>query len=105
MLITIHHTIFDGVSLMTFMSALLDAYVKASEGKEPVMVQQAADYHDFVKWEKELLESEAGKTHLSYWKKQLEGLRCRCLSFRRIIRDHRFKLAEGRRISACFLMN
>ncbi|MEQ7681104.1 non-ribosomal peptide synthetase [Bacillus ayatagriensis] len=72
-LITIHHIIFDGVSLMTFMSALLDAYVKASEGKEPVMVQQAADYHDFVKWEKELLESEAGKTHLSYWKKQLEG--------------------------------
>ncbi|XYJ23386.1 condensation domain-containing protein [Bacillus velezensis] len=72
-LITIHHIIFDGVSLMTFMSALLDAYVKASEGKEPAMVQQAADYHDFVKWEKELLESEAGKTHLSYWKKQLEG--------------------------------
>lgn len=72
-LITIHHIIFDGVSLMTFMSALLDAYVKASEGKEPVMLQQAADYHDFVKWEKELLESEAGKTHLSYWKKQLEG--------------------------------
>ena len=54
-LITIHHIIFDGVSLMTFMSALLDAYVKASEGKEPVMLQQAADYHDFVKWEKELL--------------------------------------------------
>ena len=24
---------------MTFMSALLDAYVKASEGKEPVMLQ------------------------------------------------------------------
>jgi polyketide synthase PksN len=35
---------------------LLDAYVKASEGKEPVMLQQAADYHDFVKWEKELLD-------------------------------------------------
>lgn len=58
---------------MTFMSALLDAYVKAGEGKEPEMLRQAADYHDFVNWEKELLESEAGKTHLSYWKEQLEG--------------------------------
>ena len=89
---------------MTFMSALLDAYVKASEGKEPVMVQQAADYHDFVKWEKSCWKAKREK-RISLIGKSSWKDRCRCLSFRRIIRDHRFKLAKGRRISACFLMN
>ncbi|MBT2575227.1 amino acid adenylation domain-containing protein [Bacillus sp. ISL-51] len=72
-LITIHHIIFDGVSLMTFMTALLDAYTKLSEGKEPNVVLAEADYHDFVLWEQELLKSDTGKAHLSYWKQQLNG--------------------------------
>ena len=57
------------------------------------MLRQAADYHDFVNWEKELLESEAGKAHL-LTEEQLEEARLPVLELRRIA-DHQFKLTRG----------
>ncbi|GER89946.1 hypothetical protein KDW_41080 [Dictyobacter vulcani] len=72
-LITIHHIIFDGVSMMTFIATLLGAYQDLIQGKEPVVTPSLASYHDFVEWEQSMLKSEEGAQHLAYWKQQLTG--------------------------------
>ncbi|PRR99354.1 non-ribosomal peptide synthetase [Bacillus atrophaeus] len=72
-LITIHHVIFDGVSMLTFISTLLDAYSEFIQGREPALQVLSASYHDFVDWEKNMLDTREGAEHLAYWKEQLSG--------------------------------
>ncbi|WP_187959436.1 condensation domain-containing protein, partial [Bacillus mojavensis] len=50
-LITIHHIIFDGVSMLTLISALFEAYQQLLNGIEPLQQPSTADYYDFVDWE------------------------------------------------------
>ncbi len=68
LLIIIHHLIFDGVSLMTFLSTFQKAY-----REKVVKSALPATYRDFIDWEKNLLASSEGQKHLDYWKKQLAG--------------------------------
>lgn len=72
-LITIHHIIFDGVSMLTLISALFEAYQQLLNGIEPVLQPLTADYYDFVEWETRMLNSREGEEHLAYWKEQLSG--------------------------------
>lgn len=73
LLITIHHIIFDGVSMLTLISSLFEAYQHLLNGVEPVQQTLTADYYDFVKWETRMLNSRKGEEHLAYWKEQLSG--------------------------------
>ncbi|MCY9076593.1 condensation domain-containing protein, partial [Bacillus inaquosorum] len=72
-LITIHHIIFDGVSMLTLISALFEAYQQLLDGIEPVLQPLTADYYDFVEWETRMLNSREGEEHRAYWKEQLSG--------------------------------
>ncbi|MEC0624075.1 amino acid adenylation domain-containing protein [Bacillus spizizenii] len=72
-LITIHHIIFDGVSMLTLISELFKAYQELVNGIEPVPQPLKADYYDFVDWETRMLNSREGEEHLAYWKEQLSG--------------------------------
>lgn len=72
-LITIHHIIFDGVSMLTLISALFEAYQQLLSGIEPVQQPLTADYYDFVEWETRMLNGREGEEHLAYWKEQLSG--------------------------------
>ncbi|WP_139492062.1 non-ribosomal peptide synthetase [Brevibacillus dissolubilis] len=72
-LITIHHIIFDGVSMMTFIPALFGAYQDLVQGKTPVVSTTPASYKDFVEWEQAMLAGKEGEEHLAYWKQQLGG--------------------------------
>ncbi|MCY7808516.1 amino acid adenylation domain-containing protein [Bacillus spizizenii] len=72
-LITIHHIIFDGVSMLTLISELFKAYQELVNGIEPVPQPLTADYYDFVDWETRMLNSREGEEHLAYWKEQLSG--------------------------------
>lgn len=72
-LITIHHIIFDGVSMLTLISALFEAYQQLLNGIEPLQQPSTADYYDFVDWENRMLTGREGEEHLAYWKEQLSG--------------------------------
>ncbi|TCS93645.1 non-ribosomal peptide synthetase [Hazenella coriacea] len=72
-LISIHHIIFDGISMMTFIPTLLSAYQDFVQGRNPVVTTLSTDYHDFVEWEQEMLKGNEGEKHLAYWKQHLSG--------------------------------
>lgn len=71
-LITVHHLVFDGASMVTFFSTLFDAYHQLIRGKQPLPTSTTS-YGEFVDWEQNMLASAEGKEHLTFWKKQLSG--------------------------------
>src|SRR5215831_2937295 len=73
LLLTIHHIIFDGASLLPIVTALLDAYLALGAGQRPVLVPVAASYGDFVAWEQEMMTGDVGREHLAYWQRHLAG--------------------------------
>ncbi len=73
LLITIHHIIFDGISVLLFMQSLLNAYFEYIKGKKPMLPFSKTNYYDFVKWEQDMLSNQEGRNHLKYWKEQLAG--------------------------------
>ena len=73
LLIVIHHIVIDGTSLARFLSTLWTAYLDFANGRTPEIRPEKTGYADFVRWEKEMMESETGKQHLDYWKKTLKG--------------------------------
>ncbi|MEH6630601.1 MAG: amino acid adenylation domain-containing protein [Halopseudomonas aestusnigri] len=72
-LLCIHHTIVDGVSVLVLLKQLKDTYEIIFKGGQPSIPQPAGTYSDFVAWEKEMLAGDKGVTHLSYWRGALAG--------------------------------
>nr|BAP05596.1 CalH [uncultured Candidatus Entotheonella sp.] len=70
LLITLHHIIFDGTSMLTFTGDLLSAYQALREGRTPDESDESGSYAEFVTWEQEQLESE-GDNLLAWWKERL----------------------------------
>ncbi|AJQ25409.1 non-ribosomal peptide synthetase [Pelosinus fermentans] len=73
-LINIHHIIFDGSSIMLFLTTLLEAYQQSMKGQPLVPNPASTTYNDFVEWEQKLLTGKAGEEHQAYWKNQLSGI-------------------------------
>jgi amino acid adenylation domain-containing protein len=73
LLVTIHHIILDGTSLVALVKALLQTYQALVQGQEPALLAAEATYDDFVKWEQALLAGEEGRHYLAYWQQQLAG--------------------------------
>jgi amidohydrolase len=72
-LITLHHLVFDGTSVVMILKALLDFYQQLSEGRTVRLSRDLAGYQEFVAWEEAMLASPEGTAHATYWRKQLEG--------------------------------
>jgi amino acid adenylation domain-containing protein len=72
--ITLHHSLFDGMSMTVLTSELAVIYQAYFDGKpcplEPLQIQ----YGDFSVWQKEFLEGPEMKRQLAYWKKRLDGM-------------------------------
>jgi len=73
LLVTVHHLVFDGASAAVLTHALWHAYGCFAAGSDGPDRPQAADYIDFVAWERDLLASERGQGQLRYWQQQLSG--------------------------------
>ena len=71
--LSIHHIITDGTSAILLMETLLNTYIDFCKGRKPSFNDSKVSFKDYVMWEKEMLSGPAGKEHLEYWKKQLEG--------------------------------
>ena len=77
LLLTIHHIIIDGTSMIRLIESLLQIYQALARGQEPHLAEiidvTEGTYHDFVQWEEEMLAGEAGQKNSSYWQAQLAG--------------------------------
>ncbi|CAM2011293.1 non-ribosomal peptide synthetase [Acanthopleuribacter pedis] len=73
LLVTLHHIIFDGTSMKTFIADLLTTYTALCDGREPQTAPQAdGGYADFVAWEQNHL-AEQGDQLSAWWRDHLAG--------------------------------
>ncbi len=73
LVMTVHHTVFDGWSMSVLwreFGAVYEAYRSGSPSPLPDLPIQ---YADFAAWQKRLLEGPVRDSHTDYWRKQLAG--------------------------------
>lgn len=70
LVLTMHHTIFDGWSLSVFMQELTTIYESISKGVTPEL-PDVNQYTDFVQWHQSQVTEEMIDQQLNYWKKKL----------------------------------
>ncbi len=72
-LIVIHHIVFDGASIPRYLNSLLENYATRYSEPESNAIDRGTDYHNFVEWEQQYLDSSEGDDAKFYWEKVLEG--------------------------------
>lgn len=71
--LTLHHIIFDGISIyQVFLTELRTLYEAFSAGKPSPLPELPLQYADFALWQREQLQHNVLDKHLSYWKEQLK---------------------------------
>lgn len=72
--VSIHHAVFDGMSMTVLTREIAAIYQAYFEGKpcplEPLPIQ----FGDYSVWQKDFLDGPEMKQQLGYWKKRLEGM-------------------------------
>ena len=72
--LTLHHIIFDGVSIhRTFLPELAATYAAFATGNESPFPIPALQYADYAIWREEQLAAPAMAWHLDYWRRELAG--------------------------------
>ena len=72
---TMHHLIFDGVSLYNvFLQELAVLYQAFCEGKPSPLPELSIQYADFAYWQRQWLQAEVLAPQLNYWQKHLANL-------------------------------
>jgi amino acid adenylation domain-containing protein len=72
--LTLHHIIFDGVSIYKILVPELSAIYAAYEaGETPTLPEPKLHYGDYAIWRTQRIESGALDSHMAYWKEHLSG--------------------------------
>ena len=72
--LTLHHLLFDGVSLyQVFLPELQTSYRAFSEGREPSLSPVPVQYADACLYDQQHRDSAANSRHMRYWERQLAG--------------------------------
>jgi amino acid adenylation domain-containing protein/non-ribosomal peptide synthase protein (TIGR01720 family) len=74
LLLTIHHSIFDGWSIGILLRELAAVYTELSTGQPALLPDLPLQYADYSVWQQEWLQGEVLEKQLTYWKQQLEGI-------------------------------
>ncbi len=73
-ILTLHHIIFDGLSIYgVFLPELMTFYRAFSHGQEPSLPALPLQYGDFAVWRRKQLLENAQAPQMEYWRKHLEG--------------------------------
>ncbi|MCG8615929.1 MAG: amino acid adenylation domain-containing protein [Desulfobacterales bacterium] len=72
-LLGLHHIAGDARSLAILGQELCDLYSAEIQGRAAELPPPTSDYTDFIRWEKERLESATGEKTAAYWQRQLAG--------------------------------
>ncbi|HEX8118987.1 MAG TPA: condensation domain-containing protein, partial [Pyrinomonadaceae bacterium] len=73
LVLTMHHIVFDGLSLIAMMREIGQLYVACKLGLPSPLPELPIQYADFAVWQREWLGGETLETHLAYWREQLGG--------------------------------
>ncbi|RKH09758.1 amino acid adenylation domain-containing protein, partial [Corallococcus sp. CA053C] len=73
-LLTIHHTVFDGWSMSVLMRELSEAYGALVAGAQPVLPELPFQYADFAAWQRQWLSGEELERQTTWWSQQLHGM-------------------------------
>ena len=71
-LITVHHIVFDGVSLFSMLREFKKTYAAKAGGSKVNLPSLKHSYRDFVKWQSELVSSPRGEELFAYWRDRLD---------------------------------
>jgi amino acid adenylation domain-containing protein len=72
--ITLHHMIFDGLSIYRVFLAELGALYEAfSSGEKSPLPELPIQYADFAQWQRDYLRNGVLAKHLEYWREKLSG--------------------------------
>jgi amino acid adenylation domain-containing protein len=74
LLLTLHHIIADGWSLGVLVRELAALYATSAAGRPAALPDLPIQYADFALWQRELLQGDALRMQLDYWRKQLSDL-------------------------------
>jgi len=73
LLLTMHHIISDGWSVGVLLRELTVLYDAYSAGRSSPLPKLPIQYVDFALFQRQWLQGDILKTHLAYWKRQLDG--------------------------------
>ncbi len=73
LLLSMHHIIFDGWSIGIFFRELATLYESYSAREPASLSDPTLQYSDFAYWQRQWLQGDALKTHLTFWKAYLSG--------------------------------
>ncbi len=71
---TVHHALFDGMSMAIFGKELAEFYQAFFENRAPRLEPLAIQYGDYSVWQKEFLQSAKIHGQIDYWKHKLKGM-------------------------------
>ena len=72
-LLTMHHIVSDGWSILLFFKELSALFQAFSNGKASPLSELPIQYTDYADWQREWLRGELLEQQLAYWKSQLAG--------------------------------
>ncbi|QDV57927.1 non-ribosomal peptide synthetase [Rosistilla oblonga] len=73
LLIVVHHIVFDASSLWVMQDELKQIYSGEVSGEDCLLPALPAKFSEFVNWQREFPETDAGSKQWEYWKHQLSG--------------------------------
>ena len=73
LLFVVHHIIFDGTSGVLLLKEFLHLFEQYVQGIPFSNLQIRNDFFDYIKWEKNYIQSQQGKEDLTFWKKKILG--------------------------------
>ncbi|MGB3205488.1 MAG: amino acid adenylation domain-containing protein, partial [Crinalium sp.] len=75
LVLTVHHIVYDGVSINNvFYKELQILYKAGCEGQPALLPELTIQYADYTVWQRQWLQQEWSKHHLEYWQQKLANL-------------------------------
>jgi amino acid adenylation domain-containing protein len=78
--LNLHHLVSDAASQSILIQELINSYTARAVGQKPDISEPAIQFADFCLWQRDLLDSDLGQSHLAYWRNKLRTIpRATCL--------------------------
>jgi amino acid adenylation domain-containing protein/non-ribosomal peptide synthase protein (TIGR01720 family) len=72
-LLTMHHIVSDGWSTSVLVREVVTLYEAFAQGRHAALPELPVQYADFAHWQRQWMQGEVLREHLSYWERQLRG--------------------------------
>ena len=87
---TVHHIIFDGWSVGTFVDEMCANYTAYTQGEGSPLPELSLQYRDYATWQKQTFNDNLSNPQLLYWLRQLKD--CPASKFLPTIVDLQFRV-------------